>query len=259
MFRICPLMWEIWPFHYFGPTGVVIATGLLAWFTFKLAKSAADGNRQADKHHQQNLRPFCVIEFSAADHLACPFGVDFDPATRRIKSVMGVMGTTLGSDILIRGELKNKAPGLAKDVVIYLNARRGTGDENVYRFTRPVIVAGLVGGEETVALDIAIKTEDVMQVLVGTEWKDTLGIEFIPAETYEVVLEYKDVFENIFRTVHPRGVWHDPQSDIEAMKQKDKQQELLVRLSKPMPIFLTGAQSVRTLADLQTSPQLSQE
>jgi hypothetical protein len=236
---------------------LAIATGLMAWFTYRLAKSTVEGNHQAAQQHQQNLRPFCALEFSGGSYPYSMFGADFDPAMRRIKANMGVMGTaSLGNEIYIRGELKNKGKGLAKDVVVYLNARRGLGEDGAFRLTRPVVVAGLVGAGETMTIDVEITAQAVMQFWNGTAWKDTLGFESIPNETYEVVLEYKDIFENPFRTVHPKAIWHDTVSDAAAIHQKEKQIEMVLRPNVPMPILLSGTQSVRTMADFPYFPQL---
>jgi len=234
---------------------MAIATGFLALFTYKLAKATADGINQAQKHHQQNLRPFCVIDFAGADYRVFPFGVDFDPASRRTKSAVSGSGTNLGNNIFVRGELKNKGAGLAKDVVIYLNTRRGVGESGAFRLTRPVVVAGLVGAGETASIDITITASDTMKDWIGGEWKEVQGIEFIPNDTCEVVLEYKDVFENIFRTVHPRKIWHDTLSDTALIYQKEKQNEMLLRPNAPMPLFLSDRQSMRTMADAPQLPQ----
>jgi hypothetical protein len=243
---------------------MAIATGLMALFTYQLAESTVKGNRQADQHHQQDLRPFCIVEFSGASFPHDVFGGDFDPAARRIKANMGVMGTaSLGNEIYIRGELKNKGQGLAKEIVVYLNTRRGAGENGAFRLTRPVVVAGLVGAGETIEFDVTITARDVMQIWNGTAWKDIFGIEFIPNEVYEVVLEYKDIFENYFRTVHPKGVWQDAVADSASINQKHKQIEMVLRPNVPMSVFLSGQQTVQTMADFahlpQTPGQLNQD
>ena len=53
-------------------------TFYLAYATHKLAKDTAEGTEQTERHHQENLRPFCVVLFrdQTEQH---PFGVEFDP------------------------------------------------------------------------------------------------------------------------------------------------------------------------------------
>ena len=69
-----------------GTVATVLMAGgtvYLAIVTQKLAKGAADGIKQADRHHQENLRPFCVLDFAHATETH-PFCVDFNSwETRR--------------------------------------------------------------------------------------------------------------------------------------------------------------------------------
>jgi hypothetical protein len=80
---------------------VVMAAGTfyLAIATQKLARGAGDGIKQAERHHQENLRPFCVLDFAHANNLH-PFGVDFDSQASR-------------NSIPICGKLQNKGDGPA--------------------------------------------------------------------------------------------------------------------------------------------------
>jgi hypothetical protein len=79
---------------------MVMAAGTfyLAIVTQKLAKGAADGIKQAERHRQENLRPFCVLDFTHANDLH-PFGVDFDSQASR-------------NSIPICGKLENKGDAL---------------------------------------------------------------------------------------------------------------------------------------------------
>lgn len=130
------------------------ATYYLARITRKLAEDTAAATRQANRHHQENLRPFCVIVFTDTS-LHLPFGPDFDPQTRRQRPLAGITDQISPSDnIFVRGELRNRGIGPAKDVRVYLNKRLGKGEEGAFRLTRPVLVSGLVGVGETIAIDV---------------------------------------------------------------------------------------------------------
>jgi hypothetical protein len=228
---------------------LAVATVAMAAGTFFLAKvtrdltvDTAQATKQADRHHQENLRPFCVITFSDATE-QLPFGSAFDPESRRRISLMnGESQITQASALLVRGTLQNKGDGLAKEVLLYLNMRRGDGEDAAYRLTRPVVVSALIGAEEAVTIDIAITERDIMRDWDGSAWKPIQIFSAIAGDAYEVVLEYKDVFDNTFRTVHPRGIWTPPVPDI---TDPAKRQEMMVRQDKPTPSFLTGRQAIQ--------------
>jgi len=61
---------------------MMVATFALAWVTKRLATETSASTKQTERHHQDNLRPFCVITFADAtrEH---PFGIGFDPEERR--------------------------------------------------------------------------------------------------------------------------------------------------------------------------------
>ncbi|MEJ0050184.1 MAG: hypothetical protein WDN02_03035 [Methylovirgula sp.] len=158
--------------------------------------------------------------------------------------------------IAVRGELQNKGKGLAKDVVVYLNRRLGSREDHVYRLTRPVVVSGLIGAEEALGIDISITEQDVMQVRDASGWRPVESVPCVVNDTYEIVLEYKDVFDNIFHTVHPRGVWRDILSAASS-DDNAKQLEHMAGHNRPIPLFLTGRQAMRTLADIPIPPQAS--
>src|ERR1700683_2012019 len=81
------------------------ATYYLANITRLLAKDTADATKQADRHHQENRRPFCVIIFPSASR-QLPFGPDFDPKLRRPRALAGVTdGQPSTSCILVHGQL----------------------------------------------------------------------------------------------------------------------------------------------------------
>jgi hypothetical protein len=229
---------------------MVAGTVWLAWHTRNLAKDTAEGIKQAERHHQEDLRPFCVIDFKYATEQD-PFGIDWGNNNRITEAMMREeeKSPPPGGTIAIRGELRNKGKGLAKDVVVYLNKRLGRGEEHLYRLTRPVVVSGLIGAEEAVNIDVLVTERDVMQVRDGSGWRPFEIIQFIINDTYEVVLEYKDVFDNAFRTVHPRGLWHDL-ADVAMDDDSAQQREMMIGYNKPTPIFLAGKQAMRTAADI---------
>ena len=94
-----------------------------------------------------------------------------------------------------------------------------------------------------------------MKVWNGSTWERVHSPHDIGADIYEAVLEYKDVFHNVFRTVHPRALWTDPATDSAVIGDKSKQHEMMARANGPTPIFLTGREAIRAPADLPTVEQ----
>ncbi len=239
-----------------GTALMALATLGLAWYTRNLAKGANEGLRQTERHHQEDLRPFCTVDFRHAT-AQDPFALDWsgnpqliDAETRR------ELNRPPADTIAIRGELRNKGKGLAKDVVLYFNRRLGSGERQVFRLTRPIVVSGLIGAEETIEIDIALTERDVMQIRDPSGWRPFEWVPFIVTDTYEIVLEYKDVFDNVFRTVHPRGIWHDMLSAASS-NDEAKQVEHMTGHNRPLPVFLTGRQAMQTVADIAFPSQAS--
>jgi hypothetical protein len=227
------------------------ATYYLARLTGRLAKDTVAATKQADRHHQENRRPFCVIAFHEAS-LSFPFGAAFAPENRKLGALMANSGQiTQSAMIYVRGELQNKGAGPATDVFVYLNARLGEGEDGALRLTRPVFAIGLVAADETTAIDVQITERDIMHAWDGEKWSPTQAFHAIAGQAYEVVLEYKDVFGNPFRTVHSRGIWTPPVPNV---RDATVRAQMMVRPDRPSPIFLTGTQAVRTLADAPALP-----
>lgn len=225
------------------------ATYYLAKVTGRLAKDAAEATKQADRRHQENQRPFCVIAFRGASETS-PFGLDFDPELRQLRARAGVMNGQPSTPILVRGDLENKGAGPAKAVFIYLNARVGEGEDGAVRLTQPVLVSGLVAVGETAAIEVQITENQIIGNWDGEKWVPTqTSFQTIVNQAYEVVLQYEDVFGNIFRTIHLKGIWTPPIPDITDPKVRT---QMMIRPNRPSPIFLTGRQDMRTLADVQT-------
>ncbi len=225
-------------------------TVYLAWYTRNLAKDTMAGIEQAERHHREDLRPFCVIEFAEASDQN-PFGRHFDRPTSSGDNMQGQ------PSLLVFGSLHNKGKGPATDIVVYLNKRYGPGEKHVFRLTYPVVVSGLIGAEETIKINALIQAHNVMKT-----WKRSAGapvqvFNAIASDTYEVVLEYRDVFGNFFHTVHPRGIWHDTLEDMAKTNDKAKQHEMMARPNKPMPSFRAGKETMRTLDDIPAPPQIS--
>ncbi|WP_288052056.1 hypothetical protein, partial [Acidiphilium sp.] len=51
-----------------------------------------------------------------------------------------------------------------------------------------------------------------------------------------------------------RGIWADTVEDATKINDKAKQHEMMARPNRPMPIFLTGRQAMRTAADFPFVP-----
>jgi len=154
----------------------------------------------------------------------------------------------------MRGNLHNKGQGPAKDVLVYLNKRLGEGEDGAFRLTRPVVVSGLVAADEMIEVDVAITDRDEMHIWKENAWHPVGVFHAIADEAYEVVIEYQDAFSNIFRTVHSRGIWTSP---VPNLGDPVTREQMMIRQNKPMPVFLTGRQAVRTLADLPPPPKVS--
>jgi hypothetical protein len=224
------------------------ATVYLARYTHTLAKDTADGIKQADRHHRENLRPFCVIDFdysTAQD----PFGLDWSGNPRLTEaSFLATAEPPPPGNISIRGMLHNKGKGPAKDVVVYFNM--GSGEEHALRLTCPVVVSGLVGAEEDATIEVSITERDIIPFWDGSKWQPAQTMHGVLSDTYEVVLEYRDIFDSFFRTVHRRGIPYDPAADVAAITDPKARAELLMRWNCPTPIFYIGQQAQRTIADV---------
>jgi hypothetical protein len=234
---------------------VLMATGTfyLAIVTRRLSLDTAEGIKQANRHHQEDSRPFCVLAFTGATDLH-PFGAQFDPQDRQQTALMSRMDNTLPHNALVvRGDLHNKGKGPAQRVLLYFNTRRGDSDGDAYRLTRSVVVSWLIAGGESESIDIHVTEQDIIRTRVGTELRPTQVFHALAGETYEVVLEYEDAFGNAFRTVHSRALWSN---NLINVSDQSAQIELMVRQNRPTPRFLVGREVVRTLADLpgQLSP-----
>jgi hypothetical protein len=231
---------------------MALATVYLAYYTHELAKDTAEGMKQADRHHKEDLRPFCVIAFASADETR-PFGDGFHQ--QQGKNAMYPSSSGSGFPLILRGKLSNKGSGPATEIIVYLNSRLGPREEDAFRLTQRVVVSGLVGAKEAIEIDVRIREQDVMSTWNGSAWVPVQVFHAVANDTYEIVLEYRDVFGNVFRTVHPRGVWADPAADAAAIGTRSKQLEMMARPNGPMPIFLTGSQAMRTAAEIKSLPQ----
>lgn len=217
---------------------LAFATFLLALFTWKMAKRTAASIAQQERHHRDRMRPYCILTFENSDE-RCVFGKQF-------------YNTAHGEKIQIRGKIDNKGGGPARDVSLYLNARRGASEDDVYRLTRMKYISGLIGADESAPVDILLSNADIITEADGFTEHKTASFSQLTNDCYEVVLQYRSVLDgsdNIFRTIHPKGIY---QTGIEPPSA-----EMATRPLKPMPIFLVGAQSIRTLNDVPKSSAIN--
>lgn len=230
-----------------------IGTGLLAVATFVLARQAAAGNQQTNRHHKENLRPYCVIEFDRASK-SLPFGPEYLP--RRGKRIGDgpyqewAPGQTSKDHITIAGTLSNKGMGPAKTLSVYLNRRFGSREDDVVRVTMPNLVAPILSPGETIPITVEFGYgEDIMlakrqqeEPVLGEEQKFDALMD-TARSTVEVVVEYQDVFDSYFRTTHPNGAWMDFPGDVAAQRDTPEgAQKILERPDKRPPTFLEGRQ-----------------
>ncbi len=89
----------------------------------------------------------------------------------------------------------------------------------------------------------------------GKKWNQTQVFHAVAGQTYEVIIEYKDVFNNLFHTAHLRGIWTDPIPNVGDQATRER---MMTRPDRPTPVFLTGGQAVRTLADPSLPPLVIQ-
>lgn len=228
-----------------GGAVVPAATLALAAATVYLARYTRDVSRQADRHHQENARPFCGIEFDHMD-ASNPFGREFPP---KPPVVIGAIRHPGRNSIRICGRLYNKGTGPAKDVHVHLN-QGSSFDGSAVWLTRPVVAAPVLGVAEEMPIDILIEEEDVMPFVNEGKWIPTQVFHAIARDAYEVVVSYNDVFENPFRTVHPRGFPQDIGYEVAAISgDREKQKALATRPNRASAVFLKDRQPWFTLAD----------
>lgn len=229
-----------------------IGTGLLAIATFVLAQKTAAGNEQSDRQHKENLRPYCLIQFDRALNQV-PFGPDFQPRKGRLAGPVGqeFWLETTKDFISINARLFNKGLGPAKTISLYLNKRIGSGEDDVIRLTTPKLVAPILAPNESLPISILIGYEADIMLKKRVEGNPNLPEEEklealidTARQTAEVVIEYQDVFDGYYRTVHPNGVWMDFAGDIATHQDTPAgAQEILERPDRRPPVFLSGRQS----------------
>ncbi|EKM99410.1 MULTISPECIES: hypothetical protein [unclassified Acidocella] len=241
-----------------GSVIVAVGTGALAWATFSLARftkaTVADAEKamqQADQHHRENLRPFCVVEFRESSAQK-PFGADFN-----IRTATPGPQYFAGDDkpyISIKGRLYNRGLGPARDVAAYLNW--GSSVEGLaYWLTHPIVVCGLIAANESIEINLSIEAHHVATKVADGKRVSTQALEWVANDAYEVVLRYRDIFDTPFRTIHARGFLQNLAVDV-AVAGGDKKLEAQqsIRANRPAPVFLTGEQPWATLADKPQPP-----
>ena len=251
-----------------GSVAVAIVTGVLAWATFRMAKytldvakftrdavtESRDEAQLEERRHQENLRPYCVIEFAGADERH-PFGANFTPM-----AAFAAMypSTPPKPEILIKGRLMNKGLGPATNVVVYLN-KFSSIEGTAYWLTHPIVVSGIVGAGESVDVNVEVMPHNVAMKTVGGAPLPPQVLETVAVDTQEVVLRYRDVFGKTFRTVHARGFPQNLALDVAvAAGDRELRAKQSTRQNRPTPVFLTDEQPWLELADMPNFvPELS--
>lgn len=161
-----------------------------------MARKAAASIAQQERQYHDRMRPYCIITFANAGERNS-FGEQFfDPIHR--------------DEIRIQGEIDNKGGGPARDVSLYLNARRGVSETDAYRLTRMKYVSGLIGAGESTQVDILLTETDIVSSTDGFAEHKIATVAQVKDDCYEVVLQYRSVLDgadNVFRTIHPKGIY----------------------------------------------------
>ncbi len=224
-----------------GTASLAVATWRLSNKTARSVEQQERGLEQQERHHRDKIRPYCTMAFDGADRCT-PFGVNFLEGTGAQPSESPDRGPYLR----IKGTITNKGFGPAKHVVVYLNMRRGT---DVTRLTKPRVVIDLLAANTADAsVDIRLTDDDVIKAFYTAaneqqpRWHKTTDIGFVANDAYEVVLEYKNVFDETYRTVHAKGLQQNMMKDIANIHDKAYQDEMAIRAQEPLPSFLVGQQ-----------------
>lgn len=156
--------------------------------------------------------------------------------------------------ISISGRLVNKGLGPAKEVVVYLNW--GSSIEgHAYWLTHPVVVCGAIGAGEAIEIDVHILAQNIATGVEDGRRVPTQLLKFVANDAYEVVLRYRDIFDDFFRTVQAKGFPQNLPVEIAvAGGNKALEAQQSSRQNIPTPIFLKGEQPWLTLADMPQPP-----
>ena len=241
-----------------GTASLAVATWRLSDKTARSVEQQERSLEQQERHHRDMIRPYCTMAFDGADR-ETPFGVNFLGGTNG----QSRESPDRGPYLRIKGTITNKGFGPAKHVVVYLNMRRGT---EVTRLTRPRVVIDLLAANTADAsVDIRLMDDDVMKTFRTADneqqprWHETTDISAVANDAYEVVLEYKNVFDDSYRTVYAKGIQQDMTKDILNIHDKGYQDEVAIRIHEPLPLFLVGQQghlgSPSPDTNVVTSPQ----
>lgn len=171
-----------------------IFTAVMAWFTRRsIVESHAQYEKtraQSEQHHQDAYRPVLV--------LAPQGGVD--PVDR---SALLDIGSKQGADgkyiCSIRCGVQNVGTGSALKVCLHLRAMGQTGYGTSFELTP--VAAGERRGDAQHPLWIRFSQ---------TPQFNSADIAFAAGTGWELILEYEDVFGNMFHTIHrkdPRMPW----------------------------------------------------
>jgi hypothetical protein len=235
---------------------VAVATCVLAVFTASLAKATYDAVEQADRHHQDDRRPYLFFDFFEESRDA-PFGKLSKPSLARRDAEANGNRLPPPQPIRICGNLSNRGGGLAINVVAYFNFYTSVDyqdgkpvemQDSALRTTRPKTICGGLGPGEEIDRDVAFDTRDIMGI--SNNYSEILSyqVETIENNCHEVVFEYEDRFGNIFRTVYQIGFQQNISKAIAAAQgDQSSIDEQITRPDRPGPVFLKGRQSAQSI------------
>lgn len=177
-------------------TGLLaIFTAAMAWFTRRsIAESHVQYERtraQSEQHHQDSFRPIVL--------LLPPFGIESSDRSNLVYFEPRASGGGNQHLCKIFGVLRNVGAGPALKVMLQLRAM-GKSD---YGFTRELtpLQAGETRSESDGGLRFWVQP---------TPGFNSADIALASAMSWELVIEYEDVFGNPFHTIHrknPESPW----------------------------------------------------
>lgn len=244
---------------------VAVATCGLAFFTARLATATSDAIKQTDQHHQDDNRPYLFLDFQEPSRQA-PFGKWSKPSMiiREVQNNREALPPP--PPIRIRGQLSNRGGGLGLEVVAYFNTGTSVKYEDgkpyevlnsAARLTGAKAICGGIRAGETITCDVCFEPNDAMQIDAGNGPRAPFLMQLIESDCHEFVLEYRDRFKNVFRTVYRIGYPNDIGNHIfDSVDKKLAYASNMHRPDIPAPIFFKGQQSRIAITDLNPQPHL---
>lgn len=164
-----------------------IATACMAWMTRK-------SMLQVEKHHQNGFRPICILENN--------YG--FDDPTRRDGYLSVKRYGNADLIISMQLKLKNVGSGPALHVRMIL-LFPDNSPESGYPVELPSLPSGgeYSASSEPIVFRMSMQNYEQHKFGFNLPINDTNNIPV--SALWNIVLEYEDVFGNIFYTVHPKN------------------------------------------------------